>query len=548
MAQLCLGCMKDNMGEQVCPLCGFDRSTEQPAPFLPLGVKLQQDNYLIGRKIDNNAEGARYIAYSETMHSPVIIHEFMPAGICGRAKGKTNVVIRTGYEDRYKEINEKFLSYYRTIARMRELTAVAPIFDIFTENGVSYTVEEYYDSIPFTEFIERRGGSVDWNTARQLFMPLISALSSLHASDIGHYAVSPENISVTTAGKLRLNGFAIDDIRRSGTNFEPELMDGCAAMEQYMDSAELSEATDIYGFTATLFYALTGRLPENSCDRKPDGKLPIPTAVFKRLPSHVVTALAGGLQVSPKKRIQTFEEMRSQLSAAPTVKAMRTEANRNAMQNQAANRYTPQKKGVPGYMWGILSVLMCLLILAVAGIQWIRTHPTSSIGFIINTPGEESDESSVQESIDPDTLYIPDLIGQNYNEIAAKQNAESEYIVIKANEDVFSEKYKEGEIAEQTPEPNMKADKKVTIVVKVSKGSSNRELPVIAGQTVEEAVSSLNSQGFIASPGNFTPSDTVDAGKVIGYENYNAGDAAPYGAKISLNISTGAEDTEESSS
>lgn len=540
MTQLCLGCMKENLGEQICPFCGFDRSTEQPAPFLPLGVKLQQDNYLVGRKIENNAEGAGYIGYSETMNAPVVIHEFMPAGICGRAKGKTNVVIRSGFEDRYKEINDKFLSYYRIIARMRELTAVAPIFDIFTENGVSYTVEEYYDSIPFTEFIERRGGSVDWNTARQLFMPLISVLSTLHTAGIGHYAVSPENLAVTTSGKLRLTGFAIDDIRRSGTNFEPELMDGCAAMEQYMDSADLSEATDIYGFTATLFYALTGRLPENSCDRKPDGKLPIPTSVFKKLPSHVVTALAGGLQVSPKKRIQTFEEMRTQLSAAPTVKAMRTEANRSAMQTQAASQYTPKKGGVPGYAWGVLSVLTCLLILAVAGIMWINSHPTSSFGFIINTP-EESEESVAEESIDPNMIYIPDLVGQNYNDIIAKQSAESDYVIIKANEDVFSEKYAEGEIAEQSPEVNTKANKRVTIVVKVSKGSSNRELPVIAGQSLETAVNALNEQGFIASPGNYTASDTVEAGKVIGYENYNAGDIAPYGAKISINISTGPE-------
>ncbi len=539
MTQLCLGCMKENLGEQICPLCGFDRSSEQPAPFLPLGVKLQQDNYLVGRKISNSSEGARYIAYSETMSSPVIIHEFLPAGICGRAKGKTNIVIRGGYEERYKEINDKFLSYYRTIARMRELTAVAPIYDIFTENGVSYTVEEYYDSIPFTEYIERRGGSVDWNTARQLFMPLISALSTLHSAGIGHYGVSPENIVVTTSGKLRLTGFSIDDIRRSGTNFEPELMDGCAAMEQYMDGGEITEATDIYGFTATLFYALTGRLPENSCDRKPDGKLPIPTAVFKRLPSHVVTALAGGLQVSPKKRIQTFEEMRTHLSAAPTVKAMRTEANRNAMQSEAANRYSPKKGGVPGYAWGVLSVLACLLILAVAGILWIYQNPTG-LGIVINNQ-EEPSEVSVQESIDPNMIFVPDLLGQKYNDVVAKQNAESDFVVIKANEDVFSDKYKEGEIAEQSPEVNTKANKKVTIVVKVSKGSAQRELPVIAGQPVQAAVEALNAQGFIASPGNYTSSDTVENGKVIGYENYNAGDMAPYGAKISLNISTGPE-------
>ena len=110
------------------------------------------------------------------MDSTVIISEFMPAGICGRAKGKTKVVIRDGYEEQYNKLNEEFLSYYRNIARLRELTSIAPIFDIFSENGVSYTVSENYESIPFTEYIERRSGSIDWNTARPLFMPLIATL------------------------------------------------------------------------------------------------------------------------------------------------------------------------------------------------------------------------------------------------------------------------------------------------------------------------------------------------------------------------------------
>lgn len=538
MSNLCYGCMKENNGEQVCPLCGFDKSIEQPAPFLPLGTELQDSSYIVGRKLDNNAEGARYIGYSKTVNQQVIIHEFMPAGICGRAKGKTNVVIREGFEDICKELNDKFLSYYRTIARMRELSAVSTIMDIFSENGVSYIIEEYYESIPFTEYIERRGGNIDWNTARPLFMPLIAALSSLHAAEIGHYAVSPENILVTTSGKLRLSGFAIEDIRKSGTDFDPELMDGCAAPEQYNSKESLSEATDIYGFTATLFYALTGRLPENSNERKPDGKLPIPTSIFKRLPSHVVTALAGGLQVSAGKRIQTFEEMRNQLSAAPSVKAIRTEATRTAMQSEAAQHYTPKRGAVPGYAWAVLSVLTCVLILLIAGIVWISQHPMTN--FMIVTENSQEEESSEVSDIDPNMISIPNLIGKDYEELVAKQNNNSDYIIIKANEETFTDKYAEGVICAQSPEENIKAEKGVTIVVTVSKGLQNRELPVISGQSLETAVKALSDQSFIAS-GNYVSSDTVEAGKVIGYENYNAGDMAPYGAKIVINISTGPE-------
>lgn len=186
MAQLCLGCMQKNNGEKICPICGFNRDTVQNAPFMSLGTELQEGNYIVGKKLSNNAEGAKYIGYSKTMGTTVVISEFMPAGICGRANGKKKVVIRSGYEDQYQQLNEEFLSYYRNIARQRELTSIAPIFDIFSENGVSYTVSEYYDSIPFTEYIDRRSGSIDWNTARPLFMPLITTLSALHEIGRAH--------------------------------------------------------------------------------------------------------------------------------------------------------------------------------------------------------------------------------------------------------------------------------------------------------------------------------------------------------------------------
>ena len=155
MAQLCLGCMQKNNGEKVCPICGFNRDTVQNAPFMPLGTELQDGNYIVGKKLSGNAESAKYIGFSKTMGTKVIISEFMPAGICGRANGKKKVVIRGGYEEQFQKLNEEFLSYYRSVARLRELSAIAPIFDIFSENGVSYTVAEYYDSIPFTEYINR---------------------------------------------------------------------------------------------------------------------------------------------------------------------------------------------------------------------------------------------------------------------------------------------------------------------------------------------------------------------------------------------------------
>ena len=175
-----------------------------------------------------------------------------------------------------------------------------------------------------------------------------------------------------------------------------------------------------------------------------------------------------------------------------------------------------------------------------AGIFWVNSNPDMFRNLLSPAAAEEESEEPEESNTDPNLISIPNLIGKKYDEIVAKQGSNSEYTIIKANEEIFSDKYEEGVIVSQSPEEGLDADKGVTIVVTVSKGLPNRELPVISGQSVETAVKSLGDQGFIAS-GNYVASDTVEEGKVVGYENYNAGDSAPYGAKIIINISTGPE-------
>ena len=123
MSQLCLGCMCEINGEQKCPHCGFDKDSVQSAPFLPLGTILQE-RYLVGKQIDNSVEGAYYIGYDNFMHSAIVIHEFLPSGICGRAPGNVDLVIREGSEQTFETLKKSFLEYYRTLARLRELSSI----------------------------------------------------------------------------------------------------------------------------------------------------------------------------------------------------------------------------------------------------------------------------------------------------------------------------------------------------------------------------------------------------------------------------------------
>ena len=60
---------------------------------------------------------------------------------------------------------------------------------------------------PLRYFIEKSGGHLDWNAARKLFMPVLSALSALHENGIGHYGISLDSLSIMENGKMKIGRF-----------------------------------------------------------------------------------------------------------------------------------------------------------------------------------------------------------------------------------------------------------------------------------------------------------------------------------------------------
>ena len=99
--------------------------------------------------------------------------------------------------------------------------------------------------------------------------------------------------------------------------------------------------------------------PQDALKRKNDARLMIPTSILREIPPHVVTALANGLQVDPSKRTSTFERLRAELSAAPTVTMIQNEVaappQKPPVTSKAAQKSKSESKGLPNFVWGILS-------------------------------------------------------------------------------------------------------------------------------------------------------------------------------------------------
>lgn len=548
---LCIGCMREIADNVICPHCSFDNTKQQSAPLLPYGTVLEK-RYIIGKEVEINSESTRYIAFDREKADRVYIREFLPAGYISREPMKAKVYVEASRADVYERLLNDFEKMFTFLSSISDMSAMNEIISIFRANNTCYVVEKCEDLISFEEYISHKGGHIEWEDARPLFMPVISLLETLHKNGYGHYAVSPSNIYITRSGKAVLFGFASSAARKHGSLLKPQLVSGCAAPEQYENNFPIDCITDIYGFMATLFFALTGSLPANAKERLTNGVLLMSTTTVKRLPPHVVTALASGLQVKRENRITDFIELRSQLSVAPAVKAIQEEISRTA---SMANVAKPKKKrhGMSPLSVGIIVTVIALVIFMAIGFGVLGAMFPSDSG----TTDPDVSTNAVDTNPPPVTEVgwtgptLEDYKGQDY-ETVSKQllqeyNITTYMLAYTDSKDGYSDEYDEGEImwqnvAEGTP---IDVDKGMVVVFKVSKGPLETELPNVEDMTLSAAATKLSNMGYnVYEDPTGKYSDKVSKGNVVGYRDYEAGDMVTPNTDIYLVLSLGKEDAD----
>ncbi len=541
---LCIGCMQEIGKNRICPSCGFDNSEKQHAPFLPYGTVLA-NRYVVGAGLDTNGESTRYICYDKQTSDVLIVCEFLPVGLFSRDEGYTEIKIN--YEDRlvYNKLKDDFINYYRILSELKEFSAILNVYNIFEENNTVYVIEENDDLIPFEEYVERSNGNLEWDIARPLFMPVISALEALHKRGIGHYAIAPKNMYITASGKIKISGFATENERKRGTALKSQLFSGGAAPEQYDENFPLDDITDIYGFCATLFYALTGHLPKSAVERRKDSRLLMSTNTVKRLPPHVVSALANGLQVERENRITDFDELRSQLSVAHTAKAIQEEISRTASMNLSKNDADRKNKnGMSHTSIIIISAAITVLVLGIAGVFWLMQNPLAGVF----SSGTDS-TVDVTQSTEWTGATIPNYLGMTYEEVEKAVEGDDSITVYRNYTDEYSDEYEEGVVMSQSPAAGDQVvqDDGVIISITISKGAQMRELPKVEGVKLDEAAADIAEQGLLATV-EYEYSDTVAEGRVIGYKENVQGDTIEYGSSVILIVSKGKESSDSSNS
>lgn len=527
---LCMGCLNEiPAADSVCDICGFNNAEKQAAPFLPYGTVLN-NKYVVAKNLDTNGESTRYLGYDRTNGRIIAVREFLPIGLFDRSVDETKLFVTPQDKNSFNEALSAYQNYFDALKNLTDNSASVAVIDTFAANNTYYAIEENDDHISFTEYLDHNGGHLEWDVARPLFMPIITLLENLHKSGIGHYAESPSNLYVTSTGKLKLGGFATEYERKRGTMLKSQLYSGCAAPEQYSGDIPLDIATDIYGFTATMFFALTGKLPANAKDREKDARLLISTNTVKRLPPHVVSALANGLQMKRENRIADFDDLRSQLSVSSTVQAIQNEISRTASMTPI-KREQARKSNVNPTAVGIIAAIFSLLVFAALGLWWLSQDP--HLGFFEQKPTTIATEPPTIEGWTGDILA--DYTGKTLAEVQGAYKGE---IKISSDGD-YSDDIPKGSVIRQEP-PAGSPDSNGVLYLDISKGPRMAELPDVIGKSSKAAAEELTELGLVVTQKVEFNSDYSE-GKVIKYEENKPGDKIETDKEIVLIVSRGEE-------
>ena len=326
-----------------CPYCGFD--PEENAKKYPAALRagtVLNNRYIVGRVLGQGGFGITYLAWDEKLAAKVAVKEYMPYEIAARIGTSVSVAMESRAED-FTYGGERFREEARTLAKFMGQPNIAGVTDYFDENDTSYFVMDYIEGISFKTYIANAGGKVSVQEALDVMIPVLRALTAVHAEGFIHRDVTPDNIYITKDGNVKLLDFgsARYSLGDKSKSLDVILKVGYAPKEQYIRRGRQGPYTDVYSCAACLYAAITGYLPPESLERLDHDSLVPPSQAGAEIPLYLERAILKGLAVQPEDRFQTAGEFLEALESRRVVELPGGDAGQRAGQRagqEAAHR------------------------------------------------------------------------------------------------------------------------------------------------------------------------------------------------------------------
>ena len=492
-----------------------------------------------------------------------------------------------------------FVTKFRTEAQSAaglEHPNIVNIYDVGSENGMHYIVMEYVEGITLKTYIEKKG-QLTFKEAVSIAIQVGRGIEAAHNKGIIHRDIKPQNIIISTEGKVKVTDFGIARAATSNTISSDVMGSVHYASPEQARNGFVDGKSDIYSLGIVMYEMVTGRVPFDGdttvavAIQHLQEEIVPPSAYAPNLPISMEKIILKCTQKNPDRRYESMTALLADLRKAlispnedfVVIAPVSQEKTRvigeeeiNKIKQETSNIYLSDEDVVshnqnhrdkfekrdrfeeddeddeeaydddeleemnPKMDKAITIMGIAAGVIIVALIIFILVSFFGNFKF-----GGSSNKANTETSeTQADGIEVPDLKGLTFDE--AKEQLNAKGLGIKKNAGtVASDQYDEGQIVSQTPDALTKAEANTTVEVTLSSGKGEVSVPPVTGMDETTAYNTLTNSGFTPVK-DYAYSADVAQGNVI-EQSPNAGSLAKAGDNVKIVISRGEEQAEATS-
>ena len=459
-----------------------------------------------------------------------------------------------------------FVTKFRTEASSAaglEHPNIVNIYDVGSENEFHYIVMEYVEGITLKTYIEKKG-QLSFKEAVSIAIQVGRGIEAAHNKGIIHRDIKPQNIIISTEGKVKVTDFGIAKAVTSNTINSDVMGSVHYTSPEQARNGYVDGKSDIYSLGIVMYEMVTGRVPFNGdttvavaiqhlqeemespktyapdlpismekiilkCTQKnPDRRYESITALLSDLRKALINPTEDFVVIAPipqdKTRVIGMDEVNKIKQktgniyvdeAALVESAMRDENAEEPDDAEESDDYDEEEDIDPtmdkaitilGIGAGIVIVILIIVIL----VNFLGGFGSKNK----NQDTQQNTATTVTETqkTTEGNIEVIDLSGLTFED--AKEILNAAGLGIKRAGTIASDEYEEGEIVSQSPEAGSFVDAKTTIEVVISSGPAMVEIPSVKGLDETSAYNKLVNAGFKPVK-ELEYSDSVEIGYVI---------------------------------
>ncbi len=421
--------------------------------------------------------------------------------------------------------DEAFINRFSTEARAAAQLAhtnIVNVYDVGNDGDIYYIVMEYIDGYTLKELIYQKA-PLDNRLACDIAMQIAAGLENAHAHGVIHRDIKPENILLTKiGGKLtaKVTDFGIakansientqGDFMGSVHYFSPEQAKG----------DDVDQRSDIYSLGIVLYEMVTGSIPfegESALDlamKHIKSPIPDPRNINPKVSPEIIEIIKKACAKESRNRYQDARAMETALKKAMENK-VKTQDNKKKTapvieeEDDDEESLEIRKRERNVIIIAVITGILIILLITVGG-------------------------NMLNKTLYGDTVKVPDFVGMSYEKACLK--AEKKGLTVE-REDVYKEDVDAGCVAEQTPEGGERVEPGSVVVLYVSFGPGDIQVPGIVGMRRSQAEEALAEMGLTMGNVEYVNSDKP-VGEVID-QTPDEGEMVTADTKIDVKVSQG---------